>query len=231
MSPYRTSSRAEERRRIAFGESSRWLLVLALALVALTVGIVVSWLFTGGGVHGSVLLPAIVGLAILARSRGGTIEYHPETDELEVRVRTLLVLAAAIRVPAASVAALTVHASSDKHRGRELRLVFRDGRVQTLIEASSEATLEPARRAVSDFLLAEGIPRPLSAAPVRVASDVVVLEGPAAAEAWARFEEEADATADREEREAAEGEAAEGEAAEESEVEEPRVAARRAHRR
>lgn len=189
VSPYRTSSRAEERRRISFGESGRWLLALAIGLIALTLGIVVSWFFTGGGVHGSVLLPAIVGLAILARSRGGTMEYHPETDELEVRVRTLLVLASAIRVPATAIAALTVHASSDKHRGRELRLVFRDGRVQTLIEASSEAALEPARRVVSDFLLAEGIPRPLPAAPVRVAS----------AEAWARFEEEADAAAEREE--------------------------------
>lgn len=159
MQPYRIHTGHDERRIVRIGDDRHRVLstIVSLLLVGLTLASILGWLLFGGRVHGSILIPAIVGLGLLFRRRATSIEYVRDRHELHVEHRSIVGRRRA-RVPVGDITGLTLmsvtHGPSEEF---ELRLLMRGGRSLRLMGPSQAARIDPARAAVSSFLLEQGL--------------------------------------------------------------------------
>jgi hypothetical protein len=162
MPTYRAPAAPSRRRIASFGDvRHRGLLaLLSFALIGVSVLTILGWLHWGGGIHGSVLLPALAGVVLLFQRRGGSLEYLPERAELRIAFQSV-VIRRKIRVPVREITGLTVLPSNakDAKADYELLLLRGAGPRLRLLRAGSAAKLEPARVAVSAFLLENGLLR------------------------------------------------------------------------
>lgn len=158
MAPYRLQPSAERNPKVSFGSERYRILfgVGGLLLISATIATIVAWYAVGGGIRGSILLPAILGVFLLASSRSGSIELR-ENRELSVNRRSFL-WRRRIRVPADELTGVTVAPSDWKYKGEfDLCLVLTRGRTVPLLHASRSASLEPSRGIVAAFLLEHGL--------------------------------------------------------------------------
>ena len=153
MQPYRVAE--GPRAKVTFPDEHRraWTL-LAFALIASSVGMVVAWLHSGGKISGSVLVPAMFGVIMLARPRLASLEYVRDAGELVV-VRRTLVTRRTLRVPAGDITGVTVEPTDWKSENPsfELRLMLKHDKSVLLARASSAQALESARVLAGDFLV------------------------------------------------------------------------------
>jgi hypothetical protein len=140
----------------------RWLsLVAALALITLTVAIVAAWLRYGGGISGTVLAPAVVGVIMLLQRRSGAITFDREQRMLHV-TRKRVIMSDHVDVSANDITGARVEPRSFKERvpkRYELRLTRKSGQPILLLEGKSPAALEASRLAVGSFLVENGLLR------------------------------------------------------------------------
>lgn len=174
MQPYRARPRDTSNPQVHFGplSGSALRVILGLLLVAATAAFIVAWAIVGGGIRGSVLVPAAFGALLLFARRGGSIALSTEKDELSVTWRSLLTRRS--RIPARAIKGLTLvpsgplwQSKDPKDASWDLRLLLDGGRSLLLLR-SSPARLEPSRAAVSAFLVEHGLPRAPSDDPPRM---------------------------------------------------------------
>jgi hypothetical protein len=179
MQPYRIKPE-RPRRLVSFGNARlrALLLVASLVLVSFTIAGVLAWLYTGGGVRGSIVIPAIVGIGLLFWRHGGTIAYDPEREEVCVRLRSAL-RTHEHRVPAREIEGVTVIAPVDPSGDHELSLLRRKSKPLPLLRSRDAAKLEPARAEIGALLLEEGLlhaPPAIQRARIETATGVRVAE-------------------------------------------------------
>ena len=135
-----------ERLRVLLG-------VVGLLLVALSAGLIVAWTVYGGGIRGSVLLPALVGVSLLASIRSGSMELGDD-QVLRVMLRRFL-LTRRVDVPIAELIGVTVTpiSANPSEPEYELRLLLTQGRSASLLRATRAESLERARSIVGAFVL------------------------------------------------------------------------------
>lgn len=162
VQPYRSAPN-EPNATVSFGDEKRRRLnmVLGILLVLSAVAVVALWLWVGEHIQGSVFLPAVFGVLLLARSRSGTLELARAERELRVKVRRFGPTLRE-RVPIDDLEGVTVVPSSFTSKNPEylLQLLRKSGSPLTLLRASKESELEPSRARVGDFLLEHGLLTP-----------------------------------------------------------------------
>jgi hypothetical protein len=152
----------------------RWLsLIAALALIALTIAIITAWLRYGGGISGTVLAPAVVGVIMLLQRRSGTITFDRDQRVLHV-TRKRVIMSDRVDVSATDITGARVEPRNFKERDPkryELRLTRRTGQPVLLLDGKSPMALEASRLAVGAFLVENGLLRedPVEAIGARVA--------------------------------------------------------------
>jgi hypothetical protein len=153
VSAYR-SLPAEPNPRVFFGNRTRAILqaIAGVCLVLATAAVVAAWARWGGGINGSVFLPAFAGLALVARARWGGVE-------LDRARRTLLVttfwlgLTKRHEIPLSEIGGIQVRAASmrKKDPSFDLLLVRTDERTIRLRRAGTAGALEADRVVLDDF--------------------------------------------------------------------------------
>jgi len=153
MSPYRSSTRAPNT-SIHFGDRRRAVrqIVLGVALLAASVVAVVAWALTGGGIRGSLLLPAVIGLVLLGRARWGVLTLF--VDRRALVVRRWPWPHADVSIPLGDLATVQVVPTSLRHEEPDYALVLAraDATQVTLRIAPSAAALEDDRARIADFM-------------------------------------------------------------------------------
>ena len=188
MTPYRSAAASGSGvDAVVFGNRrrARVLSVVGVALVVASIALVVAWLTLGGGIRGSVLLPAIAGVALLlARTRWGSIGV---AGGGAIGGRELVVKLSRVGVARETRIAFDdlVGVNVERVSGGEdfvLQLTLKGGRSVVLLRDASESALEPSRKVVSDFVLAQGFGAATATATerVRVAKEGTSVEAAAA---------------------------------------------------
>lgn len=181
MPPYRSAEAAGLGPSVTFGNRRRTQIVTAVgfALVIASIALVVAWLVSGGGIRGSVLLPAIAGGSLLlTRTSWGSLRMSSERRDLLVTVSRFGALTRT-RVTLEEILGLNIEPvkmSSD----HVLQLTLTGGRCVRLMRAASPAALESWRMVVGAFLLDQGLGG--SRERLRVSVDVPQVVAPASAE-------------------------------------------------
>lgn len=138
---------------VSFGaERKRGLMIgVAALLIVISIGTVIAWRQSGkGGMNGSVLIPAVVGITLLLRRTGGSIEYEAGQAEVVITRRSTM-QAKVTRLAKSDIKALTVAPAKNV---QQLRFDLVDGKHFVLLENPNERALEEDRKAVSDFVVA-----------------------------------------------------------------------------
>lgn len=181
MPPYRSAEAAGPGPCVTFGNRRRAQILTAvgLTLVIASIALVVAWLVSGGGIRGSVLLPAIVGGSLLlTRTSWGSLRMSSECRDLLVTVSRFGALTRTT-VTLGEIHGLNIEPvkmSSD----HVLQLTLTGGRCVRLMRAASPASLESWRMVVGAFLLDQGWGG--SRERLRVSVDVPQVVAPASAE-------------------------------------------------
>lgn len=163
MHPYRTSSNETPRAIVRIGDNRHRSLVTiaSLVLIGLTLASILGACFYGDHgdrIHGSVLTPAILGVALLFRRRTTSTEYIRDLRELHIEFASIM-RRRQIRVPVEEITGLTITSPRAKQSDAEHELhLLRKGERPLLLSAASDAAqIEPARATVSSFLLENGL--------------------------------------------------------------------------
>jgi hypothetical protein len=178
VSPYRSLARVEPP-RVYFGRRRRalWLFAFGLALIlASTAAVVAGVLAVMRGAlfhfHGTLLIPAILGLGLVLRARWGSLDLVRERGVLVV-TRSWLGIRRRRELPLGEIATIEIAPSSfrEKDPAFDLNLVSGDGARVRLLRAPKEAALEEDRAAIADFFREHGLLWGGAGAHARIAPD------------------------------------------------------------
>jgi hypothetical protein len=121
-------------------------------LLAMSAAIVVGWMLCGGGIHGSVFTPAILGMLLIARAKWGDLLFLRDRRVLSVVRRGLW--RRRVDVPLSDLQTVQVDVSSFRQEEStyDLHLVLSGDRRLLLRRAASADALEGDRSRIADFL-------------------------------------------------------------------------------
>jgi hypothetical protein len=151
MQPYR--SHPHQPFRVSYGDERRNPMLVVGALLVIVVPIALFVFSFQSASHGPglfVFVMPIGALMLLARRRGGSIEYFREEGELLVTARALLA-SHEDRVPVSDVTGLEIVKRGPRH-APDLVLQLRGDASLVLLRSPEEAELEAARATVQAFL-------------------------------------------------------------------------------
>ncbi len=157
VSPYRSPPAILERHEIGSRRAFRLQVALGLALLCIPAILIALWTRTGGGIGGSIFLPAIFGGVLIARARYSSIEASTSEREVRVLVRRLGP-ALRVRIPFDELESVRVLPTNFKSQNPtyELQIGRVGGQSVVLMRADGPSSLEAERERLGRFLIEAG---------------------------------------------------------------------------
>lgn len=157
VSPYRSPTTLLEKHEVGSRRAFRIQVAVGVALLCISALLSAFFRLTGGGIDGSIFLPALFGGIMIARVRHSSIEVSPNEREVRVSIRRFGP-ALRVRIPFGELESVRVRPTSVKSRSPtyELQIGRAGGEPVVLMRADGPRLIEVERERLWQVLSEAG---------------------------------------------------------------------------